>query len=74
MEDVLKLYARPPDVSEPVVCLDERPVVRHDDARQGLGVRCCFGPVLRIDRAARGRHSRAAPTASAQAGTEARHH
>ncbi|RYG95257.1 MAG: IS630 family transposase [Alphaproteobacteria bacterium] len=36
MEDVLELYARPPDASEPVVCLDERPVVLHDDARQGL--------------------------------------
>src|SRR5687767_10148300 len=35
MEDVLRLYARPLDPSEPVVCLDERPVVLRDAARIG---------------------------------------
>ena len=33
MEDVLRLYARPLDPLEPVVCLDERPVVLRDAAR-----------------------------------------
>lgn len=35
MEDVLRLYARPLDPLEPVVCLDERPVVLRDAARRG---------------------------------------
>jgi hypothetical protein len=35
MEDVLRLYARPLDPREPVVCLDERPVVLRDAARSG---------------------------------------
>lgn len=35
MEDLLKLYERPLDPREPVVCLDERPVKLHDDARKG---------------------------------------
>lgn len=33
MEDVLRLYARPFNPSEPVVCLDERPVQLLDPAR-----------------------------------------
>jgi transposase len=33
MEDVLRLYARPYNPKEPVVVLDERPVVLHDAAR-----------------------------------------
>lgn len=33
MEDVLRLYKRPLDPLEPVVCLDERPVQLHKDAR-----------------------------------------
>lgn len=36
MEDVLTLYARPPDPKRPVVCLDERPVVLHADVRPSL--------------------------------------
>jgi hypothetical protein len=36
MEDVLELYARPHHPAEPVVCLDERPVVLHTSARPGL--------------------------------------
>ncbi len=36
MENVLRLYARPHDASRPVVVLDERPVVLHDDARLGI--------------------------------------
>jgi hypothetical protein len=35
MEDVLELYPRKHDDREPVVCLDERPVVLHADARRG---------------------------------------
>lgn len=35
MEDVLELYARPLKAAEPVVCIDERPVVLHDSAREG---------------------------------------
>ena len=33
MEDVLALYERPRSESEPVVCVDEKPVVLHDDVR-----------------------------------------
>jgi len=36
MEDVLKLYAKPVDSREPVVCLDEKPVVLHDAERPEL--------------------------------------
>lgn len=39
MEDVLELYARPHRPDEPVVCLDERPVVLHDAARLGFPMR-----------------------------------
>ena len=33
MEDVLELYERPLSSSEPVVCIDEKPVVLHRDLR-----------------------------------------
>jgi DDE superfamily endonuclease len=33
MEDVLELYERPYNPQEPVVCLDEKPVVLHRDVR-----------------------------------------
>lgn len=33
MEDVLALYERPADPKEPVVCLDERPLLLHADVR-----------------------------------------
>jgi hypothetical protein len=33
MEDVLAVYERPYDASEPVVCLDEKPVSLHRDVR-----------------------------------------
>ena len=33
MEDVLKIYERPLSKSEPVVCVDEKPVVLHKDSR-----------------------------------------
>ena len=33
MEDVLELYEKPPSSSEPVVCIDEKPVVLHRDLR-----------------------------------------
>ncbi|WP_438016337.1 IS630 family transposase [Sorangium sp. So ce315] len=47
MEDVLELYARPHDPSEPVVALDERPVVLHDNARPDRSMR--RGKPRRID-------------------------
>jgi len=31
MEDVLGLYEKPLSASEPVVCIDEKPVVLHED-------------------------------------------
>ena len=36
MEDVLDLYAAPPDPRRPVVCLDERPVALRDHGRPPL--------------------------------------
>jgi transposase len=33
MEDVLETYERPYDATQPVVCLDEKPVTLHDDVR-----------------------------------------
>jgi hypothetical protein len=36
MEDVLDLYAEPYDPAYPTVCLDEKPVVLHDQARLPL--------------------------------------
>ena len=33
MEDVLETYERPYDVTQPVVCLDEKPVTLHADVR-----------------------------------------
>src|SRR5579872_2271263 len=39
MEDVLRLHARPLRTSEPVVCLDERPVQLHDASRPSVPMR-----------------------------------
>ena len=39
MEDVLEVLERPYDRREPVVALDERPVVLHSDARPGVDMR-----------------------------------
>jgi hypothetical protein len=39
MEDVLKLYEKPLSEEEPVVCIDEKPVVLHQDLRAPLAVR-----------------------------------
>jgi hypothetical protein len=36
MEDVLDLYAAPPDPARPVICLDERPLVLHAHVRPPL--------------------------------------
>ncbi|RYF18775.1 MAG: hypothetical protein EOO77_10815 [Oxalobacteraceae bacterium] len=33
MEDILELYERPVDPGQPVICLDEKPVVLHGDGR-----------------------------------------
>jgi hypothetical protein len=35
MENILELYAKPRTQAEPVVCVDERPVVLHDSEREG---------------------------------------
>ena len=34
MEEVLELYERPHNPQEPVVCLDEKPVVLHGEVRE----------------------------------------
>ena len=39
MENVLRVYALPYDPKQPVVCLDERPVVLHAPARPGSPMR-----------------------------------
>jgi transposase len=39
MEDVLKLYETPLSEAEPVVCIDEKPVVLHQDTRAPLPAR-----------------------------------
>jgi len=39
MEDVLKLYEKPLSAEEPVVCIDEKPVVLHQDIRAPLAAR-----------------------------------
>ena len=39
MEDVLTLYEKPYRRSEPVICLDEKPVCLHDDVRPGRPAR-----------------------------------
>jgi hypothetical protein len=36
MEDVLATYEKPYDCSQPVVCLDEKPISLHDDLRAPL--------------------------------------
>ena len=38
MEDVLKVYERPLDPDQPVVCLDEKPITLHADVRQASPV------------------------------------
>jgi transposase len=39
MEDVLRVYARPLDPAQPVVCLDEKPIVLHGSKRSGRPAR-----------------------------------
>ena len=39
MEDVLALYEKPISEQEPVVCVDEKPVVLHQDIRASLPAR-----------------------------------
>jgi hypothetical protein len=36
MEDVLKIYEKPLSECEPVVCVDEKPVVLHKDTRSSI--------------------------------------
>jgi transposase len=39
MEDVLRVYARPLDLRQPVICLDEKPIVLHGSKRSGRPAR-----------------------------------
>ena len=39
MEDVLKIYEKPLSEREPLVCVDERPVVLHEDTRPSIPMR-----------------------------------
>src|SRR6266481_685930 len=36
MEDVLAVYEKPYDATQPVVCLDEKPIARHADVRSPI--------------------------------------
>ncbi|MGH8783463.1 IS630 family transposase, partial [Paraburkholderia sp.] len=47
MEELLELYERPYSVREPVVCMDEKPVVLHGDVRAPIPMRA--GRVARRD-------------------------
>jgi len=47
MEDILAVYEKPLSEREPVVCLDEKPVVLHADLRPPLALRP--GRALRRD-------------------------
>jgi hypothetical protein len=47
MEDVLKIYENPLSESQPVVCVDEKPVVLHEDTRPSILMRP--GQVARRD-------------------------
>ena len=39
MEDVLEVYEKPLPEREPVVCVDEKPVVPHEDMRPSIPMR-----------------------------------
>ena len=47
MEDVLKTYEKPPSELEPVICVDEKPVVLHEDIRPPIPMQ--LGQVARRD-------------------------
>jgi DDE superfamily endonuclease len=47
MEDVLKIYEKPLSARAPVVCLDEKPVLLHEDTRPAVALRP--GQVARRD-------------------------
>jgi hypothetical protein len=47
MEDVLELYEKPLSVAEPVVCVDEKPIVLHAEVRPPQAMRP--GRILRRD-------------------------
>jgi hypothetical protein len=47
MEDVLKIYEKPPSESEPLVSVDEKPVVLHENRRPSIPMR--LGTVARHD-------------------------
>ncbi len=38
MEDVLAVYQKPLSAREPVVCIDEKPVVLHEEVRPALAI------------------------------------
>jgi hypothetical protein len=39
MEDVLKTYERPLSESQSVVCVDEKPILLHEDTRPSIPIR-----------------------------------
>jgi hypothetical protein len=45
MEDMLAVYERPLSVREPVVCIDEKPVVLHQKVRLPVAMQPGRGPV-----------------------------
>src|SRR5258708_19620981 len=47
MEDVLKTYEKPLSENEPVICVDEKPVVLHEDTRPPIPIQP--GQVARRD-------------------------
>ena len=47
MEDVLKVYERPLSEREPVVCVDEKPVVLHEDTRPPIPMNACGSIVVK---------------------------
>jgi hypothetical protein len=47
MEDVLKTYERPLSESQPVVCVDEKPILLHEDTQPSIPIRT--GLVARRD-------------------------
>ena len=62
MEDVLSLYEKPSSEKEPVVCVDEKPVVLHADVRHPRPMRP--GRIARRD--SESTNARARPTSSVE--------
>jgi hypothetical protein len=48
MEDVLKTYEKPLSDDEPVICVDEKPVVLHEDTRPPIPMQPGQGSTTRL--------------------------